>query len=472
MPDDYQEPSYQGGSGLGDDVTRRVTSDELKPDNLQNPINPLQQHEGVEMFPGADMDKLQASQPAGYDPKKKVGGPQPLAANPNNPSAQPTQSRSFRDWARNLIERRNKKGGEKGSEEEGEKQGVAGKAKGAIEDVKFAQTAARAAAGDVTAIAQLAKDPKQALKQASQLVGKYGGFYAKMVTDKDFRNKIIIAVVIAIILPILAIVGLISSENQGVIPPDNLTLSGVGVPYGKSWANPNAMWLKIMTPAISVNTGRGKIIAPLESTFGRFSSEEDAVGQWPTNKVWYMANKEPLALSKGLSRQDMDYYVTARFPYRVPLFDGEDKPVPKDVHISSSVYAGRKMVIVNIRKQIAVIGIAAEWGNAPWAGVCTDKDSTDDSDTLKKSTGDSYVSCAVQRTDWKKAVDATRVTSFVVPSTFRGRIAGGPRKLKEALQAEDDELILFGFLDPKYYDQYSVGQVININSDMLKSVGN
>lgn len=278
---------------------------------------------------------------------------------------------------------------------------------------------------------------------------------------------------LVIILIILAfVIGYVALQHRPLDGSGNQLVLQDGSVI-KSASNPDGIYLssRIMTPTLAVpgKSGAGlnqrNRTLHLETTSGGYSNESPAV---LTDKGWHIFEENTVkgqlyyngALPASVTQKEMDYYVTARWPTQYGYnFDytthKEGTTMPGWGERND--YAGKKVVIYNVATKKAVVGIVAEWGPAPWTGVCSganSKDTTTDNKFNKAS-------CEDQRKTWNdrsfvtvpasgiKTKNASQLNlDYTPPANYAGRIAGGPPLLTNKLGIKkdgQDDRILIGF---------------------------
>ncbi|MCC2631647.1 MAG: N-acetylmuramoyl-L-alanine amidase, partial [Patescibacteria group bacterium] len=155
----------------------------------------------------------------------------------------------------------------------------------------------------------------------------------------------------------------------------------------------------------------------LSSVKGKFSDEK--VEEGPGLALYDEAKTLP-----GFNQEWVDYYVNARWPYTGADFGiiGQDRSVKFSEEgflqlPPKSAYAGKKIVIFNPSTGKAVVGVALDYGPAPWAG--TSQIGSPDPDSL------------AQQEKWKEG--SNNGYRIADPEGYTGRVVGGPPKVQEAL---------------------------------------
>jgi N-acetylmuramoyl-L-alanine amidase len=155
----------------------------------------------------------------------------------------------------------------------------------------------------------------------------------------------------------------------------------------------------------------------LSSVKGKFSDEK--VEEGPGLALYDEAKALP-----GFNQEWVDYYVNARWPYTGADFGviGQDGSVKFSEEgflqlPPKSAYAGKKIIIFNPSTGKAVVGVALDYGPAPWAG--TSQIGSPDPDSL------------AQQEKWKEG--SNNGYRIADPEGYSGRVVGGPPKVQEAL---------------------------------------
>lgn len=254
-------------------------------------------------------------------------------------------------------------------------------------------------------------------------------------------------------------------------PPGSIGLAGNSI-YLSTDANPAGIYLDIMTDHLNITDPKtGKVTASLtlEATSGKYSGEKDAKNATSSNSsgqvdvngnsivgkaclfdkgTWAPDDAKSSAIeclanngkvydpTTGKTRQmtddELHWYITARWPYvKTNWYTQGSKVSPRTVTNPAQPkddFMGRKIVLYNPSTNKAIIGLAAEWGPAPWTGVPA-KD------------------LATQGTTWQYGPDGQE-PRIQVPVGYEGRITGGGPSVSTALGEDTDQPVIMGFLDP------------------------
>lgn len=457
-----------------DDLTRRVTSDELAPEDLENIINPLGD---TPLFVGEN-------QSPGIQP------------NPANRGEQPERpEKSFREEYR---ERKlAKKNGTSIPETKElpktknqhaitpEDQAVISQIENLVKEKKYMQ-----------ALSMIARNPKvreilrsKVSEIRNQMAIDAATARIKMLAKNAIRSAIMDIlivtspwweIILVLILCVLAlIIGIAIMTHRPVDNPPNQ------VPLGITNGNEAGIYLKstIMTPMMKVSDRTGATNARtreihLEATSGGWSPEE-AVDKRDNN--WCIPGKGCLSMGSLINdratEEDMDYYMTARFPYVYGYdfaYRGSKSGPPRQGWGEMKDYAGKKLIMFNPKTNKAVVALAAEFGPAPWTGVCSGRDS----DANNSSNSRIVVSCREQRAAWdardvvagpknRTLPKDMRAYDITPPPGYTGRIAGGEPKLAAKIGISTDEVVIIGFATDQ---SLKPGTVLTIsNSDIVRN---
>jgi hypothetical protein len=244
------------------------------------------------------------------------------------------------------------------------------------------------------------------------------------------------------------------NANPGNTPSGDTTVaSSVS---SSNWANPNGEYPSEMTPTLGI--GRGKTLT-LDATSGGYSCEDEAYIDG-SGAARLRTTNETLSISSGpsaardfsgkrLTQQEIDYYLTARFPYVLAKWSGSTAANPNK-SAGAKDYWGRKIVIYSPVTKKGVVGIAAEYGPAAWTGIAKNKNDISSNSKVQQ-----------QYSSWQQgSINGARSQ---VPSGYLGRIAGGGNAISRGLgfpgKSIDncDKPIVIGFL--KDQDAYPLGHV-------------
>lgn len=285
-------------------------------------------------------------------------------------------------------------------------------------------------------------------------------------------------VIIILVFVIGIVIGLTMREKGDRIPATSEISLGS---YAPSDENPDGIYLQQMTGgALTVKDAAGnKFKLGMDATVGGYSSEDPAklkngvpVLDTPNDPK---TNEDPLAspLHKKYNNQtytqaELDYYMTMRWPYvNTMRWTGTSSKGAISGYAAAKQYAGRKVIIYAPRTKKAVVTIIAEFGPAPWTGVCADKDSNQNTSGNKKRLGENENACVEQKTSWNQLFRQGKRGIFQVPDNYRGRIGGGPPKVGQALgNIGPDELVIVGFAKDQ---DMPVGPLPITDSDIVKN---
>jgi N-acetylmuramoyl-L-alanine amidase len=257
-----------------------------------------------------------------------------------------------------------------------------------------------------------------------------GGAAIGMVVSNEkarlFLRNLIIYMVCAAISVIAIVIGLAQSGLQGDKPTGVAVGSGSGLIAGKEY--------KELAIRKAATYNGSQVQLTLGNTSGKFSHESNirpdgtSTEDNSTVALWGAAEQ-----STGFDAQSYaDYFVTARWPVRaiayasspeMPQAHGFPKPL-----VDEAAYAGQRILIWNVKKQIGVIGVALEYGPQPWTGE------HQDSEQYKAN-----------KAIWDKgANDGWRVTD---PPGWGERVVGGGDKLSAAIGDPDPltDPVIYGF---------------------------
>ncbi|CAN5194313.1 hypothetical protein BH11PAT4_BH11PAT4_5930 [soil metagenome] len=460
-----------------DDLTRRVTSDELSPDSydLENIINPLGEEPlfageghapGLQQNPangGTEAEKQDKSFRQEYKERKQAKKDGTQLPPKELPKTKNQQAISAHD------------------------QQVINQIEELVKNKKY-----------MAALAMIAGNPhvreimrNKVSEIRSQMALNAAKDRIKMLATNAIRTAImdlLIAtspwweIILVVVLCIIAIViGIAIMANRTVDNPPS------SVPLGITDGNETGIYLSssIMTPSMKISNASGKLNARtaeihLEATAGGWSPEE-AVDNIGGN--WCIPGKgclSPLStlLPSGTTEEDMENYVTARFPY-VYGFDFDYRGIlsgaPRQGWGELKDYAGKKIILFNPKTKKAVVGIAAEFGPAPWTGVCSDRDSDTNNSVNKRV----VTSCKDQRIAWNardvvagpktiKLSKDQRAYDISPPPGYSGRIAGGEPKLREKIGIQADEVVIIGFAADQ---SLKPGTILTIKDSDIVTVG-
>lgn len=460
-----------------DDLTRRVTSDELSPDgiDLDTDINPLVDQP---LFIGED----------------RAPGIQP---NPANGSIPEQPEKSFRE------EYRDRKQAKKNGTEPQAKELPKTKNQHAItpQDQQVIHEIEQLVKNKKygAALAMIAGNPRvreimrsKVSEIRNQMALDAAKARVKMLIKNAIRSavmdilvatspwwEIILVVVLCIIALVIGIAIMMSRPVDN--PPSD-------VPLGITNGNETGIYLSssIMTPVMKVTDNSGKTNARtkelhLEATAGGWGKEDPAV---KCGSTWCLTTTgETLSLGEWLpsttTETDMENYITMRFPYiHGTDFDYRNNKngPPRQGWAEKKDYSGRKIIVFNPKNNTAVVALAAEWGPAPWTGVCADRDSNTNNAYNKRI----VAPCTEQRAAWNSrdvvAGPKTRVLpldmrayDITPPANFTGRIAGGEAILTNKLGASNDQVLIYGYATDQ---SLKPGTVLNIKpSDIVQVNG-
>jgi hypothetical protein len=240
----------------------------------------------------------------------------------------------------------------------------------------------------------------------------------------------------------------------GNIPQGNTSVaSSVST---SSWANPNGEYPSEMTPTLAVEGGKTLV---LESTSGGYSCEDNAFID-ASGAARLRTTGEPLSISPSRSRarkfdgttatqEEIDYYITARFPYVLARWNGTTIQNPQRP-AGARMYWGRKMVIYSPQTKQGVVVIPAEYGPAAWTGIAKNPNDTSSSSKVRQQ----YQAWVTNSTNGGRAQ---------TPEGYTGRIAGGGDAVSKGLgfpgasTSNCDKPIVIGFL--KDQNAYPVGHI-------------
>jgi hypothetical protein len=178
------------------------------------------------------------------------------------------------------------------------------------------------------------------------------------------------------------------------------------------------------------------------------------------------------------TEEDMESYATARFPYVYGYdfdYNGAKNGAPRQGWGSITDYAGKKVILFNPKTNKAVVALAAEFGPAPWTGVCSGKGESGNNSNNKRL----GASCTDQRQAWNARDVVTgpktrilpqdrRAYDISPPSNYTGRIAGGEPKLAAKIGITTDEVVIVGFATDQ---SLAPGTVLNITEKDIVRVG-
>ncbi len=458
-----------------DDLTRRVTSDELSPDglDLDTGINPL------------------VDQPL-FIGENRAPGIQP---NPANSNSADQREKSFRDEYRDRKQAKKDGTEPRGKELPSTKnqhaitpqdQQLISQIEELVKNKKYGR-----------ALAMIAGNPKvrelmrsKVSEIRNQMALEAAKARVKMLIKNAIRSavmdilvatspwwEIILVVILCIIALVIGIAIMMSRPVDN--PPSD-------VPLGITNGNETGVYLSssIMTPSMKVSDNSGKTNARtrelhLETTAGGWSPEE-AVDARGSN--WCIPGKGCLSMGSilggSVTEEDMESYATARFPY-VYGFDfdyrGSKDGAPRQGWGEMKDYAGKKIIMFNPKTKKAVVALAAEFGPAPWTGVCADRDSGSNNSSNKRIT----VPCSEQRTSWN-ARDVVagpksrtipkdlRAYDITPPAGYSGRIAGGEPKLAAKIGIGTDQVVIIGYAADQ---SLKPGTVLTIKDSDILTVG-
>lgn len=328
-----------------------------------NPIDPTGEQGGL--FP--------------FGAEEQVGGAKP---NPFNEAQQ--ERPTFRERIERLRNRQGQQDGQKGSRGRGnlrDPQKDAERAKKVASEIgqlakdkKYAQALRlladpenrRVLKGETDRLkkqlaAELAKD------RAMTALKRY--VYEALLATIEIWGPIVlvILVILLIIVVVVAIVIGLSYQKQGDTSAQ-VAVTRAGFQTVGGDGNPLGIYCQEMQQTISVDGSELK----LDSVQGEFWTE--IAGQAPQ----YDLNGGTLTLAAqkgGLTQAELDWYVNMRFPYVGSYFSGKTASLTGvKTGALKSKYAGRKLMIYNLKTKKAVVGITADFGPAPWTGTGYRKD--------------------------------------------------------------------------------------------------
>jgi len=148
--------------------------------------------------------------------------------------------------------------------------------------------------------------------------------------------------------------------------------------------------------------------------------------------------------SSGYSKADLGYYVTARWPALCWDIYGHSRGVSgnDDASILEDLthYMGKKFVVINKTTGKWAVGVSAESGPAPWAGVVAPSREIYYSDGGLQRWLESNPRVQKMKQVWGSCRTST-------PAGFPGRSFGGPEKISNELGLQNNDRVIVGIVN-------------------------
>jgi len=273
---------------------------------------------------------------------------------------------------------------------------------------------------------------------AKAAAGDYLGAAKQLATDKAAQNLakqgfklwlkqyqlVAWGILIVVCLIGFAVAGVASLSSKTGNTPTSVAVGSSDTIAGGTFSNDK------MSATLDAKFNGKTVHLTLGGTVGKFSEEEaidpssgcirakQCLAMWSTVKK--MGGYQPSWAT---------FYITSRWPSQASYYNGVSKPASQKGYPgmpNEIAYAGKRMIIYNPKTGKAIVGIAAEFGPAPWTG------------TVKNGTEYSQ-----QNQLWQQGSHGGwRITN---PEGYAGRTAGGIPALEHAIGADNMTTIYFGF---------------------------
>lgn len=282
----------------------------------------------------------------------------------------------------------------------------------------------------------------------------------------------VVGVILLIIALVIGIAVGIALLQRGNTPPSNYAI-GVGSQFGKTSSNPDGMYLRMMSPTLSVKDEHGGTrILSVESTAGGWVEENESkvINGCPR---WVVKTAGCLAFSskynqttkklEPITDADLKYYLNMRWPY-VHNVDwptsSHKQPGAINGYSPAQYYGGAKVLVYNPKTKKAVVGLIAEWGPEPAFDVC--QNAGRGPDGAKTETGNprnNATSCHDQAAEWGAISRQGLGGNFRPPADYTGAIVGVAPALKNLLGTVDHQVVFVGFAKDQ---SLAPGTVVNV----------
>lgn len=276
-------------------------------------------------------------------------------------------------------------------------------------------------------------------------IGTAASVALRLITDKEFRKNVqyvgwgIFIVGIAIVFGISAAFRKISGD----------TAKNVAASQGDT--HDGTLYQELRTTYDETKDGK-TVHLVLSGTVGKYSDEDAMLPTGHTVSASGKKSDNPVALwdyvqsLPGFNQKWLDYYVTARWPYKAIKFTGSPGSATDHgfaVSADAADYAGKRIIIYDTRTKIGVVGIAMEYGPQAWTGAHEGSEEFYQQEKLWNSGSASHEGWRIQD-----------------PEGYKERIGGGGPVMTAALKATNQDKIYLGFAPPEMQN-LEPGTIIN-----------